>query len=83
MIFDNCGEVMTVSSSQMGCVFLILLSILVLNHEVLGARLGKVEHVHKLKPPVWRKSFTSETDRSYYTTSKRAVPSSPDRLHNR
>ncbi|TKY61485.1 hypothetical protein E2542_SST11336 [Spatholobus suberectus] len=75
---------MSISRSQVGCLLLILLSISVMNHQVLGARYVKeVEHVLN-KYAVWRKSFSSsETNGGSYATANRVVPSSPDPLHNR
>ncbi|KAG4913936.1 hypothetical protein AAZX31_19G221700 [Glycine max] len=75
---------MSISRSQVGCLLLILLSISVLNHQVLGARYVKEEVEHLLnKSAVWRKSFTNETKGDFYGTVNRVVPSSPDPLHNR
>lgn len=85
MIVDNCGEVMSISRTQMGCLLLILLSTSVLKHEVLGARyVQEMEHVLNYSPVVWRKSFGNETDDGgSFDTVNREVPSSPDPLHNR
>nr|KYP71239.1 hypothetical protein KK1_010488 [Cajanus cajan] len=76
---------MSIPRSQMGCFLLILLSISVLNHHVLGARLVKeeVEHVLKKSSSTWRESFTNETNGGSYAAVNRVVPSSPDPLHNR
>ncbi|KAK7397216.1 hypothetical protein VNO78_18383 [Psophocarpus tetragonolobus] len=75
MMVDN-------SRTQVGCVLLILLTISVLNHQVLGARFVKeVEHVLN-KSALWRKSFKNETNGDSYATVNRVVPSSPDPLHN-
>ncbi|RDY13268.1 hypothetical protein CR513_01855, partial [Mucuna pruriens] len=84
VMVENCSEVMSISRSQVGCLLLILLSISVLNHQVLGARHVKEEVEHVLnKSTAWRKSFTNETNGSSYATVNRVVPSSPDPLHNR
>ncbi|KAL2345703.1 hypothetical protein Fmac_006988 [Flemingia macrophylla] len=83
MIVENCTEVMPISRSQVGWFLLILLSISVLNHQVLGARLVKEEVEHVLnKSSTWRESFTNETNGGSYAAVNRVVPSSPDPLHN-
>lgn len=83
MMVDKCCEVMSISRFQVGCLLLILLSISVLNHQVLGARcLKEVERVHN-NSAIWRKNFTNETNGDSYATVNRVVPSSPDPLHNR
>ncbi|KAG5044306.1 hypothetical protein AAZX31_03G218300 [Glycine max] len=76
---------MSISRSQVGCLLLILLSISVLNPQVLCAWFVKEEVENLLnKSAVWRKSFTNETNGDFYgTVNNRVVPSSPDPLHNR
>ncbi|KAK7284340.1 hypothetical protein RJT34_19085 [Clitoria ternatea] len=87
MFVENYCEVMLISRCQVGCFILILLSVSVLNHQVLGARFVKeeTEHAHALnKYAAWRKRFKNATNGGgSYTAVKRKVPSSPDPLHNR
>ncbi|KAK7337796.1 hypothetical protein VNO77_18383 [Canavalia gladiata] len=74
---------MLISRFQVGCLLLVLLSISVLNHQVLGARYVKEEAEHVLnKSQVWKRRFMNETNGGSYVTVNREVPSSPDPLHN-
>jgi len=85
MMIENCSEVvMSISRSQVGCLLVLLLSISVLNCQVLGARFVKEEMEHVMKNyEVWRKGFANERNEGSYAAVNRVVPSSPDPLHNR
>lgn len=74
----SCSEVMSISRSQVGCLLLVLLSISVLNCQVLDARYVKEE-----MEAVQNKYEANETNEGSYATVNRVVPSSPDPLHNR
>ncbi|KOM52877.1 hypothetical protein LR48_Vigan09g153600 [Vigna angularis] len=75
---------MSISRSQVGCLLLVLLSISVLNCEVLGGRYVKEEmEAVQNKYGTGRKGFVNETNEGSYAAVNRVVPSSPDPLHNR
>lgn len=60
---------------------MIFISILAMQHGVLGARLLS-EKVEVDKPQVWNRSPING-DEGFFATVNREVPSSPDPLHNK